>query len=58
MDDWSKFDEKQLPSKANFYHSLTMESITDESMCIVVAKHSAFCVMQKLTINICLIIMT
>lgn len=30
MDDWSKFNEKKLPSKASFYNSLTMQSLTDD----------------------------
>ena len=29
MDEWNKFDEKELPSKASFYSSLTMEDISD-----------------------------
>ena len=29
MDEWDKFNEKELPSKASFYSSLTMEDISD-----------------------------
>ena len=29
MDEWNKFDEKELPSKGSFYSSLTMEDISD-----------------------------
>ena len=29
MDEWNKFDEKELPSKGLFYSSLTMEDISD-----------------------------
>ena len=29
MDEWNKFDEKELPSKRLFYSSLTMEDISD-----------------------------
>ena len=28
MDEWNKFDEKELPSKGSFYSSLTMEDIS------------------------------
>ena len=29
MDEWNKFDEKELPSKESFYSNLTMEDISD-----------------------------
>ena len=29
MDEWNKFDEKELPCKESFYSSLTMEDISD-----------------------------
>ena len=29
MDEWNKFDEKELPSKESFYNNLTMEDISD-----------------------------
>ena len=29
MDEWNKFDEKELPSKESFYSNLTMEDIND-----------------------------
>ena len=29
IDEWNKFDEKELPSKGSFYSSLTMEDISD-----------------------------
>ena len=28
MDDWSKFDEKELPNKSDFYSSLNTEEIS------------------------------
>ena len=28
MDDWSRFDEEELPDKSNFFSSLKMEEIT------------------------------
>ena len=28
MDDWSRFDEEQLPDKSDFYSSLNMEGIS------------------------------
>ena len=28
MDDWSKFDEEELPNKSDFYSSLNMEEIS------------------------------
>ena len=28
MDDWSRFDEEQLPDKSDFYSSLNMEEIS------------------------------
>ena len=27
MDDWSRFDEEELPDNSNFYSSLNMEEI-------------------------------
>ena len=29
MDEWNKFDEKELPVKESFYSNLTMEDISD-----------------------------
>ena len=29
LDEWNKFDEKELPSKESFYSNLTMEDISD-----------------------------
>ena len=28
MDDWSRFDEEELPDKSDFYSSLNMEEIS------------------------------
>ena len=29
MDEWNKFDEKELPGKESFYSNLTIEDISD-----------------------------
>ena len=29
MDEWDKFNEKELPNKGSFYSNLTMEEISD-----------------------------
>ena len=29
MDDWSRFDEEQLPDESDFYSGLNMEQISD-----------------------------
>ena len=42
MDEWNKFDEKELPVKISFYSNLMMEDISDRiiNMPIMYLKNS------------------